>query len=762
MKTLTPFFFLFFFLNASLIAQNAYTSNGTGNWNDASIWTPNGIPGANDTAIVNTGTITLTDNVTIAGLYMSAGTITGDSSLTITDSLAWTGGVITFTTPAIEVKPELTLATSAKANINATFKVYRPLVNKGEIYWLKGHLNLDIYFWNYGTIFDKTTETTFITSSYQKTFTNYGKYIKLASGISEVRFTGFTNTGTVDVEIGQLRLPASYQPETGSYLVGKQGVLKITGPRTFEGPVHCDGLLNLTSQYTFHIKDTFDIKGEFRPDGTNWAIFDEGSTPLLDSCMVSVGNHLVFSTGKKVIIDSLKTTYAGAGVACNDSVVIRKYADFKGGLIGGATGVLIFDEGAEINFSLKQNVVSNEFQGQVDNYGTIHWREGFLIFQYVNNVKTPEFNNYGLFIDEITKSCGIYQRYVTPCFNNYGIYQKKSSFPTSFSNVLFKNKKTGVIKGEGNLVFNIPIENMGTVSPGDSVGVLSLTGEYLSDSVSSVNIDIGGNVADTLYDRLEIDGSATLKGTLNINLSDDYIPDEGEVFKIMTFTSRTDTFDVVSGKNVSYCRYFALQYSDTSVMLEVYGIEPPQAEVDTISFRQDRPVEINVLANDTDPDGDTLLLLTVGNPSHGTAVVSGDSTITYTPETGFVGLDSMVYVIQKRSGCIDSSYAVVDVLSTVGIEELPFDASNSFHIGQNYPNPFDEFTTFNFSIPEVAFVELRIYSIHGKLMKVLVSKKLPVGSYNYEWETPQLEGGIYIYQFTAGKFIQTGKMFKIK
>jgi len=47
-------------------------------------------------------------------------------------------------------------------------------------------------------------------------------------------------------------------------------------------------------------------------------------------------------------------------------------------------------------------------------------------------------------------------------------------------------------------------------------------------------------------------------------------------------------------------------------------------------------------------------------------------------------------------------------------------------------------------------------------MKVLVSKKLPVGSYNYEWETPELTEGIYIYKFSAGEYIQTGKMFKMK
>ncbi len=769
MKTFTPFFSLFLFLSTVLGAQTSYTLNGTGDWNDAAMWTPNGVPGPGDTAIVTAGTIKLTDTVNISALYMSGGTITGDSNLTVTDSLAWSGGYITFSTTSLEVKPKITLTASAKTSIMGYAKAGRNFVNEGEIYWgdgglVIGYQNKNIYFYNYGTLYD--TGTSSITggqSSQNRLFINHGKYIRSGTGETTINIVQFINFGEVTVNAGKLILPAGYiTEENGSYRVDKGAHLRVGGPRTFAGPVHCDGLLSFTGQYTFHIKDTFDIKGEFKPEGWSWVIFDAGSTPLLDSCMVTIGNNVVFSTGKKVVIDSLRILSSGAGVTTYDSLIIRKYADFNNrAWIGDGTGSINFDKDANINVS--GNIT---FLGQINNYGNIFWNSGDITLYYKNDGNFTMINNYGLFIDKTGVPSSVKMPTgngtVVRHFNNYGTYFKKVLSSTLFSNgISFINKETGVLKGIGTITFEGPVENSGIVSPGDSVGTLHLTADYPSDSTTVLNIDLDGADRDE-YDLLDIDGAATLKGTLNINLLHNYIPDEGEIFEIMKAGSLTDTFDVVNGKEISNCRYFAVQYSDTSVNLQVYGIEPPQANPDTINFKQDRSVEINVLVNDTDPDGDTLTVLFVGNPSHGTAVVSGDSTITYTPEAGFVGLDTMIYVIQKRSGCIDSSIAIVDVLSTVGIEELPCDSLNSFKIEQNYPNPFSISTTFSFSIPKEAFVKLSIYSIHGKLMKVLVSNKLPVGFYSYEWKTPGLTEGIYIYKFSAGEYNQTGKMFKMK
>ena len=638
-------------------------------------------------------------------------------------------------------------------------------MNEGELRLSGKNLNFGgrnlVYFLNYGTIFDEEViGTAYISGAPQGSWIiNYGKYLKSGIGTREVRFTTFTNNGEIEVENGQFNLPASNEPDTGSFWIGNKGRLSLASPRTIKGPVHCAGFLDFGYQYVISVMDTFEITGRFRSNPYGWLNFDPGCTLLINSMEVPVGSNISFNTGSIEMIDSL--ILSGSGIKTNDTLIIKKYANLLSGWIGEGAGVIAFDEGANINVS--KNIT---FLGQINNYGNILWNSGNITLYYKNDGNFTMINNYGLFIDKTDVSSSVKMATgngtVFRHFNNYGTYLKKNLSSTVFSSgISFTNKETGVLKGIGTISFGSPVENSGIVSPGDSVGILNLIADYPSDFTTILNIDLDGADRDE-YDLLDIDGGATLKGTLNISLLNGYIPEEGEVFEIMKFTSRTDTFDVINGTEISNCRYFAVQYSDTSVRLEVYGIEPPQAAVDSISFRQDRPVEINVLANDTDPDGDTLTVPSVSNPAHGTAVISGDSTITYTPETGFVGLDTVIYVIQKRLGCIDSSMAIVDVLSTVGIEEFPFDSPNSFHIEQNYPNPFDGFTTFHFSIPEEAFVELRIYSIHGKLIKVLVSRKLPVGSYNYDWKTPGLTEGIYIYKFSAGEFNQTGKMFKMK
>src|SRR5262245_23150674 len=53
---------------------------------------------------------------------------------------------------------------------------------------------------------------------------------------------------------------------------------------------------------------------------------------------------------------------------------------------------------------------------------------------------------------------------------------------------------------------------------------------------------------------------------------------------------------------------------------------------------------INVLANDSDPDGDPLTVTTVATPDHGAATTNG-TTVTYTPNAGFSGADTFDYTI---------------------------------------------------------------------------------------------------------------------
>jgi len=77
---------------------------------------------------------------------------------------------------------------------------------------------------------------------------------------------------------------------------------------------------------------------------------------------------------------------------------------------------------------------------------------------------------------------------------------------------------------------------------------------------------------------------------------------------------------------------------------------PPIAWPDSATTHVNVAVLVRVLANDTDPDGDRLTVTAVTQPAHGTAVVTGDTAITYTPQTDFAGQDSLVYTIADGAG----------------------------------------------------------------------------------------------------------------
>jgi len=70
-------------------------SVGTGDWNSAGSWTPNGVPGAADVVTITSGSVTLNSDTSIAGLVISGGTLTGSGILTVTGPVAWSGGAMT-------------------------------------------------------------------------------------------------------------------------------------------------------------------------------------------------------------------------------------------------------------------------------------------------------------------------------------------------------------------------------------------------------------------------------------------------------------------------------------------------------------------------------------------------------------------------------------------------------------------------------------------------------------------------------------------
>jgi hypothetical protein len=77
----------------------------------------------------------------------------------------------------------------------------------------------------------------------------------------------------------------------------------------------------------------------------------------------------------------------------------------------------------------------------------------------------------------------------------------------------------------------------------------------------------------------------------------------------------------------------------------VGGSQPPVAVPDKFNSGSGLPTWHNVLANDTDPDGDTLTARVVSKPKHGTFELLPDGLVTYKPSASYIGDDSFTYEV---------------------------------------------------------------------------------------------------------------------
>jgi VCBS repeat-containing protein len=89
--------------------------------------------------------------------------------------------------------------------------------------------------------------------------------------------------------------------------------------------------------------------------------------------------------------------------------------------------------------------------------------------------------------------------------------------------------------------------------------------------------------------------------------------------------------------------------------------DAPTAGDDSAFANAGGSVIINVLANDSDPEGEAITIASVGTAGNGTVVINADGTVRYTPNAGFSGNDTFTYAVQDASGAVDTATVSVVV-----------------------------------------------------------------------------------------------------
>lgn len=189
----------------------------------------------------------------------------------------------------------------------------------------------------------------------------------------------------------------------------------------------------------------------------------------------------------------------------------------------------------------------------------------------------------------------------------------------------------------------------------------------------------------------------------------------------------------------------------------------------------------------TDPDGDGIysVTITLNGPTYsamqylfgyGSDAVSMAGT---EQGGGFDGLGRRRtrFVVPNADGTFPSTYDIeVETFQPEGA--LPFDANpaasgtniepldgevpQKVELSQNFPNPFNPSTSFEYSLTKTADVKVRVYDVLGRVVATLVDGVQPANSYRLSFDASHLSSGTYIYRLETASETLTRTMVLLK
>jgi len=221
-------------------------------------------------------------------------------------------------------------------------------------------------------------------------------------------------------------------------------------------------------------------------------------------------------------------------------------------------------------------------------------------------------------------------------------------------------------------------ENIIAVAASDQDDKLASFSNYGKNSVDVVapGTNILSTYPDNQYAYLQGTSMATPNVVGSVVLLSAYHPDASVADKKSMLIDNVDVKEGLNSKVASNGRV------NINKALTPAQNRPPQANNDSAETDYETMVEIDVLSNDSDADGDTLTIKSFTQPKNGKVEKDNDKLL-YTPKDGFSGEDTFTYVV--TDGSLDSSAKV-----TVTVKEEEKDGGG-FDDFDDFFNDFNDF-----------------------------------------------------------------------
>jgi hypothetical protein len=175
---------------------------------------------------------------------------------------------------------------------------------------------------------------------------------------------------------------------------------------------------------------------------------------------------------------------------------------------------------------------------------------------------------------------------------------------------------------------------------------------------------------------------------------------------------------------------------------------------------------------------------TSGNPLSGEAMDASWGCNTYFPENDLsvdtlgrfsvVSLATDVHFIfykanyqtlqKKVQACPETTYTIQCQMTPDASQVRPPSQhiEAGFQLGENYPNPFNSTTFFEYTLPKESRVTVQIFDVCGRLVETLFTGFQGQGQYRLMWHAFAEPSGLYFYQVQAQGIVLRKKCLLIK
>lgn len=197
----------------------------------------------------------------------------------------------------------------------------------------------------------------------------------------------------------------------------------------------------------------------------------------------------------------------------------------------------------------------------------------------------------------------------------------------------------------------------------DDVPVAVADAFNATEDDAALTLDVLANDSDLFDTPLSLALSAVVGGVATVNL-------DGTINFVLAANfegTASFTYTITDGNG---------SMASANVTIDVSEVnDDPTGVTDAVITDVNASVLIDVLANDSDVDGDGLSVTAVTDGSHGSVVNNNDGTVTYTPDADFLGTDSFTYTVSDGNG--GNTVVTVDI-DVMAIDDVPGAVADAF------------------------------------------------------------------------------------